>query len=60
MVKEQRCGSARKVTPQENLINDHLKALKERAEEFFMKYHKENISLYCSCAQFKKALMRLK
>ena len=37
MVTEQRCGSARKVTPQENLINDHLNALKERAEEFFMK-----------------------
>lgn len=37
MVKEQRCGSARKVTAQENLINGHLKALKERAEEFFMK-----------------------
>ena len=37
MVKEQRCGSARKVTPQEKLINEHLEALKERAEEFFMK-----------------------
>ncbi len=37
MVKEQRCGSARKVTPQEKLINEHLEALKERTEEFFMK-----------------------
>lgn len=37
MVKEQKCGSARKTTPQENLINDHLDAFKARAEEFFLK-----------------------
>lgn len=37
MVKEQKCGSARKTTAQENLINDHLKAFKSRAEEFFLK-----------------------
>lgn len=35
-VEEQRCGSKRKTTPKEKLVNDNLEILKEKAEAFFL------------------------
>lgn len=36
-VEHQKLGSIKKTTPQETLINEHLEAIKERAEEYFIK-----------------------
>ena len=33
-VEEQRCGSKRKTTPKEKLVNDNLEIIKDKAEAF--------------------------
>lgn len=35
-VEEQRCGSKRKTTPKEKLVNDNLEIIKDKAEAFFL------------------------